>query len=216
MWSLKPRSIALYLNQQPKDITKGFVFGSDPRSCDFLLANTKGTGISANHFSVSIDLVSRDPIITCLSSNSLQVKVIGKRISTTFSKNEWQRLSSGTITNVHVTQRLGVTLSNPTRGSLQAAYSQNLHSYFLELKNAVPELANISLLDGEVTPLIVYRCPSLNGREYYTIRKFGTGDPEYDSRVFLYDAKCKSTPDAFCMTGAGNTGPKHPSPTEGK
>lgn len=62
--SLKSASIGLYFNQQPKDITRGFVFGSDPRSCDVLLANTKGTGISANHFSISIDWASRIPIIT--------------------------------------------------------------------------------------------------------------------------------------------------------
>lgn len=77
----------------------------------------------------------------------------------------------------------------------------------------MPELANISLRDSEVTPLIVHRCPGLDGKEYYTTGKIETGDPDYDAKVFLYDAKCRPAPDALMKTqglsGASDTGPKY-------
>lgn len=200
MQTVEHGDIALYLNQQPNDITKGFMFGSDPRSCDVLLANTKDTGISANHFSIHIDWVSRDPMITCLSGNKLQVKVTDTRTTQYLAKKEWRNMRPGTTTNVHVTNALGVSLFNPVRGNLQAAYNRNLQDYFLEFKHSVPELANISLRDEEVTPLILDRCAGLEGKEYYTTGRIETGDPIHDTKVFLYDAKFKPTPDALATT----------------
>lgn len=193
-------SIALYLNQQPKDITKGFVFGSDPRSCDVLLAKTRDTGISGNHFSIHIDWVSRDPIITCLSGNAIRIKATGAETTRTILKDKWQRLIPGSTTNVRVTQGLGVTLLSPNRRNQQAAYNRNLQQYTLDFKNAVPELANISLGDTEVTPFILNRCAGLERKQYYPTAMITTGDVDYDSKVFLYDAKCKPLPDAPVTT----------------
>lgn len=195
---LKPDAIALYLNQQPKDISEGFVFGTNPRSCDVLLANTQGTGISANHFSIRIDWVSRDPIVTCLSGSGLHTRVLGSKTDRILSKNEWLNLIPGTTTSVRVVEGLRVLLFSPTREGLQ--YNRNLQGYFLEFKKAVPELANISLGDKEVTPLILHRCPGVKGREYYTTRRIDTGDLYFDTKVFLYEAKCKPTPDATGRT----------------
>ena len=194
--------IALYLNQLPKDITKGFVFGSDPRSCDVLLANTKGTGVSANQFSIHVDCVSRDPMITCLSSNDIRVRPFGERAGQVLSKQNWQRLGSDTAWIVNIRDNLSAMLSSPDRMNLQAAFERNLQRYFLEYKNAVPELANISLRDDEVTPLILERCAGLEGKEYYSTKRMETGDVDYDSKVLLYLAKCKPTLDMIQrMTG---------------
>ena len=102
--------------------------------------------------------------------------------------------------DIRVTQGLGVMLYNPDRKELQATYNRNLQDYFLEFKNAVPELANISLRDIEVTPLILYRCPGLEGKEYYAIGKIETGDHDYDTKVFLYNAKRRRTADAGMTT----------------
>ena len=154
--SLTPR-----YNQHPKDITRGFIFGSDPKTCDVLLATTKDTGISANHFSITVDWAHRIPVITCLSGNGFQTKVVGGTAIKTLPKNKWQRLVHDTITNVYVQEGLGLRLLNPARWDVQEAYDLNLQNYFLEYKNAVPELANISLQDAEITPLVVYRCPGL-------------------------------------------------------
>ena len=204
--SLTPRYIGLYFNQHPRDITRGFIFGSDPKTCDVLLATTKDTGISANHFSITVDWAHRIPVITCLSGNGLQTKVVGGTTFKILPKNKWQSLVPDTITHVYVQEGLGLRLLNPARRDLQEAYDLNLQTYFLEYKNAVPELANISLQDAEITPLVVYRCPGLAGRQYYTTKKFLTGNPDYDSKVFLYDAKYRPTLDTLAATEQGEQG----------
>lgn len=212
--------MALYLNQRPKDISKGFVFGSDPRSCDVLLANTKGSGISANHFSIQIDWVSRDPTLVCLSGNDISVRVTDVRAAMVLSKNKWQRLKPDTTTYAHVVPGLTLKLFNPARRKLQAAYNQELRNYFLDFKNAVPDLANVSLDDAEVTPLIVHRCAGQTGKQYCTIRKLETGDLDYHTKVFLYDAKCKPTPVALVtaqeVATADTKQPEYPSQARGK
>ena len=204
--SSTPRSIALHFNRHPKDITRGFIFGSDSKTCDVLLANTKDHGISANHFSVTIDWPTRIPVLTSLSGNDLQIKVVGGTANKILPKNKWQKLIPDTITNVYVQEGLGLRLFNPARSDLQEAYDLNLQDYFLAYKNAVPELANISLQDAEITPLVVYRCPGLEGRQYYTTNKSLTGDTEYDSKVFLYDAKYRPSPDTVVATRHGEGG----------
>ena len=210
--SFNRRSIGLSFDQHPRDITRGFVFGSDPKTCDVLLAKTKDTGISANQFSITIDWAYRIPIVTCLSGNGLKIRVVGRSANEFLPKNEWQRLISGTVTNVHVQAGLTLRLLNPTRGDLQDAYDLSLQNYFLEYKNAVPELANISLQDAEITPLVVYRSRGLEGRQYYTTEHFLTGDPEYDSRVFLYNAKYRAAPDTLVATRQGEGGNNTQSP----
>ena len=59
--------LALSLDPGPKDFSKGFVFGSDPQTCDVLLAKDKTSGVSGNHFSINVDWDSGNPIITCLT-----------------------------------------------------------------------------------------------------------------------------------------------------
>lgn len=208
----------MHLNRQPKDITKGFVFGSDRSSCDVLLATSKKTGISANHLSVHIDWVSHGPMLTCLSRSGFRVtasstrsgKAVGLRGGILLSKNSNQIVKPGTIAYAQLTPNLGLRMIIPTRGYLQTAYDQNLKDYFLIYKNAVPELANISLGDTEVTPLILDRCDSLKGHEYYTTEeKIETGDVDYDEKIFVYNAKCKTTPDALAVAQRGEKGQRH-------
>ena len=218
--SIESSSIILYLHQPPKDITKGFVFGSDSRSCDVLLANTNTSGISANHFSIRIDWVSQNSMIVCLSSHGLGVKVYGSSSSTTLIQSKWQILETSTTTQLHVTGYLDVIISVPDRGNLQGYYERNLSEYFQAYKNAVPDLANISLDDKEVTPLILIRNAGLEGREYYPTMRIETGDCSRDAEVILYDEKCRPTPDASKKTqGLAriiDTGPRASSSTNGE
>ena len=126
------------------------------------------------------------------------------------SKNSSQSIKPGTTAYAHLTSNLGVSMVIPTRGHLQNAYYQNLKDYFLVYKNAVPELANISLGDTEVTPLILDRSGSLKGHDYYTTdEKIETGEVDYDKKVFVYNAKCKTTPDALVVPQRGERGKRH-------
>lgn len=61
--------LALSLGPGPKDVSKGFVFGSDPETCDVLLAGDKHSGISGNHFSINVDWQTGNPLITSLTPN---------------------------------------------------------------------------------------------------------------------------------------------------
>ena len=61
--------LALSFNPGPKDLAKGFVFGSDPQTCDVLLARDKTSGISGNHFSINVDWSSGNPVIKCLTKD---------------------------------------------------------------------------------------------------------------------------------------------------
>ena len=148
--------------------------------------------------------------MVCLSSNGLRVKAFGNRPITTLSQTKWQILKTSTTTQFHVTGYLDVHISIPDRGNLQATYERNLSEYFLAYKNAVPELANISLDDEEVTPLILIRSAGLEGKEYYPTMRIETGDFDRDAKVILYNAKCRPTPDALEKTqqlaGAIDTG----------
>ncbi len=142
-------------------------------------------------------------MITSLSNNDIRVKAIGARAGQVLPKQNWQKLGSGTTWNVHIRDNLSVIMFSPDRKDLQAAYERNLQRYFLEYKNAVPELANISLRDDEVTPLILERCAGLEGKEYYSTKRVETGDVDYDSKVLLYLAKCKPTLDMIQRTTGG-------------
>ena len=46
--------INLTFDNPPKSFTKGWVFGSEPRTCDVVLGE-RGSGVSREHFCISID-----------------------------------------------------------------------------------------------------------------------------------------------------------------
>lgn len=148
-------------------------------------------------------------MITCLSSNDISVKIVGMNLPRMLSKKMSQTSKSGTTMSIYIIGNMGALLRNPDRGNLQAAYDRNLQDYFLEYKNAVPVLANISLRDEEVTPLILDRCAGLDGTEYYSTEKIETGDVDYESKVFVYKAKAKPTRDDFARL-QGFTGGTQP------
>ncbi|KAL9064885.1 MAG: hypothetical protein Q9161_008588 [Pseudevernia consocians] len=127
--------------------------------------------------------------------NALRVKLSYQRNIAVLSRQKWLRLESGMSWMVNITGNLIALLFTPDRGNQQADYDRNLQDYLLEYKNAVPQLAHISLRGDEVTPFILDRCAGLDGHEYYSTRKFETGDLDYDSKVFGYFANCKSTLD---------------------
>ncbi len=220
MQTKKTDFLALYINQPPKDLSKGFVFGSDQRSCDILLATNEDTGISANHFSIQIDWRTRNPVFTALSSSDIQTQILGDKTTRILSEKAWQILEPGTTTTVDLFLGLQFLLFSPDRGDLQPAYNRHLQHYLRLYQKTVPELANISLEDDEVTPLIMYRCAGLGRREYYATKKIQTGDLDYDAKVHTYHARCRPTRDAPStaqeVAGVNTQQPDHFRHTQGK
>ena len=73
--------LVLSFEQPPKNLERGFVFGTNPRTCDVLLNNDKDLGISRDHFSISFDDHGR-LLFTDFSSNGTAVAFNGQ--------NQWK------------------------------------------------------------------------------------------------------------------------------
>ena len=76
--------LILSFEQPPKNLERGFVFGTNPRTCDVLLDNNKDFGISRDHFSISFDDHGRLLFTDC-SSNGTAVAFNGQ------NQWEWRR-----------------------------------------------------------------------------------------------------------------------------
>ena len=161
--------IHLSTTQHPRDLSKGFIFGSDPDFCDVLLAKNKRSGISGTHFAIHIDWESKVTILVCLSLN-------GVRIESSNTGNEgeklerdmWIRILQGVSITVGVNRNLSLILICPERKTQHTLYEQNLEMYFEDCKKAVPQMANFNLGDLDKTPFLVNRGKGTNGRIYLT------------------------------------------------
>ena len=163
--------LALSFDPGPKDLSKGFVFGSDPQTCDVLLAKDKISGVSGNHFSINVDWDSGNPIVTCLTLD----EKTGIRI---FSELDcvWKLyltaacavIEPGTAAHLEITHRMKLVIHNPHRDSKNYRYNKNLQEYLKRCKNAAPNMNHMKLYDPEQTPLMISRTRGLTGREYVT------------------------------------------------
>ena len=165
-----PVHLALSFNPIPKDVSKGFVFGSDPETCDVLLSMNNYTGISCNHFSIGVDWGTGNPLITCLTSDdgSAGIRIKSGSLWKLYSRNAWKVLDPGSTTTIKIFDSMQLLVYSPGRESREPAYSDNLRSYFEKCQDAVPEMTHLKLYDPEPTPLLVSRGRGLTGMEYFT------------------------------------------------
>lgn len=168
-----PLHLALSFNSSPKDVSKGFVFGSDPETCDVLLGMDNYTGISGNHFSIGIDWATGSPLITCLtpSEGSTGIRIKSDSLWELYLRNAWKVLDPGSTATVKIFEDMQFVVYSPDR-SQDSTYSDNLQSYFKKCQNAVPEMTHLKLYDPEPTPLLVSRGRGLTGMEYFTTSTF--------------------------------------------
>lgn len=192
-WATSAAHLQLNLTFRPKNLLKGFIFGTDENTCDVLLQRSRATGISGNHFSIQIDWDTGNPILSCLSERGISLKDerTGEYVRTLY-RDGGETVLPGATLLVEVIDRFELTISCPDRGRLQPVYDRNLEDYYRNYKDAVPDVSTMLLDRPDMTPFILHRCTGLNGGEYYTTQKMATGDTEYDSKVFLYYAKSKS------------------------
>ena len=162
---------SLSLDPGPKDLSKGFVFGSDPQTCDVLLAKDKTSGISGNHFSINVDWHSGNPLITCLTPDD----GTGFHILSV-SENHWRLYLQGASRNiepdkpitVRVSGKLRLVIHNPSGDRNEVGYNRKLQGYLNRCQKAVPDMGKMKLYDPEQTPLMISRTRGLTGREYVT------------------------------------------------
>ena len=162
--------LAFSFDIHPKDLSKGFVFGSDPETCDVLLAEDKAGGISGNHFSISVDWRTGNPLITCLSTNEYHGLRIQSGVGTTvYFRHGWKVLNPESKTTIQISNDMQLVVYTPIRENREPAYSYRLLDYFRKCQDAVPEMNHLKLYDKEPTPLLVSRGRGLIGMEYFTI-----------------------------------------------
>ena len=162
--------LALGLNESPRDISKGFIFGSDPETCDILLAENIYSGISGNHFSIGVDWHTGNPLITCLTPNNVGT---GVRIKSGFPfsrlfQGEWKVLDPGETAIIMISDSMKVLVHSPGLNARGSVYRSNLEDYFHEYQAAVPEMAHLKLFDSDPTPLLVHRGQGLTKVDYVT------------------------------------------------
>ena len=162
--------LALGFDQSPKDISRGFIFGSDPEICDVLLAENNYNGMSGNHFSISVDWRTGNPLITCLTpkngSTGIRIKM-GLTFSL-FLQNEWKVLDPGETAIIMISEKMKIVMHSPGLKARGSVYRSNIEDYFHEYQDAVPEMAHLKLFDSDPTPLLVHRGRGLTGLEYVT------------------------------------------------
>lgn len=162
--------LAFSFDNRPKDISKGFVFGSDPETCDVLLARDKVGGISGNHFSISVDWGTGNPLITCLTPNEYTgIRIKSGSLTSLCFRHGWKVLNPGTKLTIEVSDDMQLVVHTPLREDREPAYSNHLRDYFKKYQDAVPEMSHLKLYDPEPTPLLVSRGRGLIGMEYFTI-----------------------------------------------
>ena len=182
-------NIYLHLShtQEPKNLLKGFVFGTDANTCDVLLNRSRSSGISGNHFSIQIDWDSGSPILSCLTGRGIRIKEESTRSQMrTLFRDDVQIIPPGATLFVEVIDSFELTVSCPHRGDLQSTYNETLKEYYGRYKDAVPDMNNVTLKAPDMTPFICRYYVGLNGGIYYTTQRMSTGDAEYDSKIFLY------------------------------
>ena len=163
--------LALSLDPGPKDLSKGFVFGSDPQTCDVLLAKDNTSGISGNHFSVHVDWDSGNPIIISLTSNEKTgIRIFSDLdcIWKLYLKGADVVMEPGATKHLEIFHRMKLVIHNPHRESKNYQYNRNLQDYLKRCKDAVPNMNHMKLYDPEQTPLMISRTRGLTGREYVT------------------------------------------------
>ena len=162
--------LALGFDQSPKDISGGFIFGSDPESCDVLLAEDKDSGINGNHFSISVDWRTGNPLITCLTpkNGSAGIRIKSGLTFPLYLQNEWKVLDPGESAITMISETMKIVVHSPGLNVRGSMYRSNLEDYFHEYQDAVPEMAHLKLFDSDSTPLLVYRGRGLTGVEYVT------------------------------------------------
>lgn len=180
----------LYLTLEPKNLLKGFVFGTDEDTCDVLLHRSRTSGISGNHFSIQIDWDSGSPVLSCLTGRGVRLKEESTRQQMrTLSRDDAQTIPPGTTLFVEVIDGFELTVSCPHRGESQSTYNEKLKEYYGRYKDAVPDMSNVTLNRPDMTPFISRYYVGLNRGIYYTTQRMTTGDAEYDSKVFLYNTQ---------------------------
>lgn len=169
-------------DERPKDLTKGFVFGTDTLHCDVRLQATIGKGkniqrnkIGGQHFRITFD--DNDRLI--LKDTS----VFGTAVSYDGQAHKQRRdngftwiLFPGWKIQVHVLEQAFIfELKLATHDICQAEYEASMRSYMADRQAALPPLGTFGFSSYESTAQPSQSCTPKKGPIYIRKQELGSG-----------------------------------------
>ncbi|KAI4145788.1 MAG: hypothetical protein LQ341_002266, partial [Variospora aurantia] len=149
--------ILLTFHNKPKNLEKGFVFGSDPRVCDIVLGG-RGAGFSRQHFRITFN-ERGEVIFENTSQKKASVQYKGEPLSRRnhFTWILFQRYDPIKIQVDNLTFK--VWQPDHRRGCL-AEYEAHREAYLEERHNALPTLGQLDVESQQTTaPLTAVHSP---------------------------------------------------------
>ncbi|KAL8907055.1 MAG: hypothetical protein Q9207_001635 [Kuettlingeria erythrocarpa] len=143
--------ILLTFHDKPKNLEKGFVFGSDPRVCDIFLGG-RGTGFSRQQFRITFN--ERGEVIfenTARTQASVQYKAEPLSPRDHFTWILFKRYDPITIKVGDLTFKVKWPAN---RDSCQAQYEAHREAYLEERRNAFPSLSQLGVESQQTTALL--------------------------------------------------------------
>lgn len=148
----QPRSqIQLTFDDKPKNLEKGFVFGSDPQICDIFLGE-RGAGFSGQQFCITFN-ERGEVIFKNTSRKEAQVDYNGEN---PHFRNQFTWILFDTYKNIKITvgekEDLIFKVKWPeNRDSCRAEYEAHRDAYFEECRNALPPLSQLGMESQQTT-----------------------------------------------------------------
>ena len=148
----QPKSqIQLTFDNKPKDLEKGFVFGSDPRICDVFLGE-RGAGFSGQQFCITFN-EGGEVIFKNTSRKEAQVDYNGEN---PHFRNQFTWILFGTYKNIKITMGeeddLIFKIKWPeNREFCPAEYEAHRNAYFKERRSALPPLSQLGMESQQTT-----------------------------------------------------------------
>ncbi len=144
--------IQLTFDDKPKDLEKGFVFGSDPRICDVFLGE-RGAGFSGQQFCITFN-ERGEVIFKNKSRKEVQVNYNGEA---PHFRSQFTWILFDTYQNIKITlgkeDDLIFKIKWPKHGTYRAEYEAHRNAYFEERRNAFPPLSQLDMETQQPTAM---------------------------------------------------------------
>lgn len=165
--------LRLTFDKRPKNISQGFVFGSDSKRCDILLGN-KRSGVSGVHFCITFDRQGR-LVLTDTSSGGTAVSYNGQVADQRRKNFRWILFRNWEI-KVRVRRRAFIfELEVASHETCKLIYEENIRAYLQESQSTLPEIGQMEVQYQESTAAPT-ECATPNRRPIYLLgRRIGSG-----------------------------------------
>ncbi|KAI9703370.1 MAG: hypothetical protein M1836_007938 [Candelina mexicana] len=169
--------IQLTFDKKPTNIEKGFVFGSDPQTCDVLLGDW-GAGFSRQHFRITFN--SRGQVI--LEDTSRIITCVNYKGEDPPDRNHFIWILFDRYKNIEVTLNKGEKIELkfkvqwPERSkSSRTEYKAHRDAYIDERRNALPSLSQLGVESQQTTALLTAQHSPRQQSIYLTEEELGCG-----------------------------------------